>query len=63
MKITSEYIGQSGVTYLFEYEDVDSFDHLPLEKCKQCYAVCFYGDKMVIMFNDEKQHWGLVGGR
>lgn len=62
MKLTNEYIGHSGVKYLFEYEDADSFDHLPYEQCTQCYAVCLADDGMVIVFGGEKQDWGLVGG-
>lgn len=62
MKITSSYKGYSGTDYAFEYEDVDSFDFLKNEKCTQCYAVCFYESKMVIVHNAEKDHWGLVGG-
>jgi ADP-ribose pyrophosphatase YjhB (NUDIX family) len=62
MKITSSYKGYSGTDYAFEYEDVDSFDFLKDEKCTQCYAVCFYEGKMVIVHNQEKDHWGLVGG-
>jgi ADP-ribose pyrophosphatase YjhB (NUDIX family) len=62
MKITSNYTGYSGDEYLFEYEDVDSFDSLLEKKCTQCYAVCFYDNKIVIVHNQEKDHWGLVGG-
>lgn len=62
MSITEEYVGKSEVKYIFEYEDVDSFDHLPLELCKQTYGVCFYGDKMVIGYGGQKQDWGLIGG-
>ncbi|MBP6926365.1 MAG: NUDIX domain-containing protein [Candidatus Pacebacteria bacterium] len=62
MKITSNYKGYTGIDYVFEYEDVDSFDFLKDEKCTQCYAVCFFEGKMVIVHNQEKDHWGLVGG-
>lgn len=62
MKITSPYKGYSGVDYVLEYEDVDSFDSLPHELCKQTYAVCFYDGKIVIVKHGEKNHWGLIGG-
>lgn len=62
MKIIDTYIGYKGVKYIFEYHDVDSFLDLPLEKCQQCYAVCFYYNKMVIVYNEKKNTWGLVGG-
>ncbi|MFA5841740.1 MAG: NUDIX domain-containing protein [Candidatus Paceibacterota bacterium] len=62
MKIIEEYLGKSGVKYVFEYEDADSFDDLDYEKCRQAYGVCFYGDNMVIGFGGQKQAWGLIGG-
>ncbi|MFA6275005.1 MAG: NUDIX domain-containing protein [Candidatus Paceibacterota bacterium] len=62
MKITENYIGKSGVEYVFEYEDADSFDHLEYEKCQQTYGVCFCEDKMVIQLNGKTDLWGLVGG-
>jgi 8-oxo-dGTP pyrophosphatase MutT (NUDIX family) len=62
MSISEEYIGKSGVKYIFEYEDSDSFDGLDYEKCRQVYGVCFYGEQMVIGFGGQKQEWGLIGG-
>ncbi|MEN9582756.1 MAG: hypothetical protein RL641_710 [Candidatus Parcubacteria bacterium] len=62
MKITLPYIGYSGVHYTFEYEDADSFDHLPYDSCRQTYAVCFCEGKIVIVLHGRKGHWGLVGG-
>lgn len=55
-------MGHSGVEYLFEYFDADSFDDLDYSRCKQTYAVCMVEEKMVIVFNGKKQTWGLVGG-
>ncbi|MCK4918390.1 MAG: NUDIX domain-containing protein [Candidatus Pacebacteria bacterium] len=60
--ITEEYLGHAGVKYIFEYYECDSFDHLPKERLKQCYAVAFYGEKIVIVHDIEKNNWGLVGG-
>lgn len=62
MAISQEYVGKSGVKYIFEYEDADSFERLPKGICKQCWAVCFLGDQMVIAYAANKQTWGLVGG-
>lgn len=62
MTIIEEYMGKSGVKYIFEYEDADSFDNLDYSKCRQTYGVCFYGDQMVIGFGGQKQAWGLIGG-
>lgn len=62
MNLTEKYIGFADVKYIFEYVDTDSFDSLPMEKCKQCYAVCLYEGKMVIVYKEKKQTWGLIGG-
>ena len=44
------------------YEDADSFDDLPYDKCRQVYGVCFCNDKLVIGFGGRKNNWGLIGG-
>ncbi len=62
MYIKENYTGKSGVLYFFEYEDTDSFEHLPYEKCRQCYGVCFSGESIVIGYGGHKQSWGLIGG-
>lgn len=62
MTITEPYLGKSGVSYIFEYHDVDSFDGLEYSLCRQVYGVCFYGDKIVIGYGGKKQNWGLIGG-
>ncbi len=60
--IIEEYIGKSGVKYIFEYSDCDDFSILPVEQCRQTYGVCFCGDKIVIGYGGVKQNWGLIGG-
>lgn len=62
MKITEHYTGKSGVEYIFEYTDMDSFESLEPALCRQMYGVCFCGDQMVIGFGGKKQAWGLIGG-
>lgn len=62
MNITEEYTGKSGVKYIFEYSDADSFDRLDVSLCTQVYAVCFSGDQMIIGYGGKKQNWGLIGG-
>lgn len=62
MSITEEYIGVSGVKYIFEYFDCDDFSILPYEKCRQVYGVCFLEDKLVIGYHGKKDTWGLIGG-
>jgi len=60
--LTNEYTGKSGVKYIFEYHDADSFDDLDKNKCTQTYGACFCGDKLVVGYGGQKQNWGLIGG-
>src|SRR3990167_3993508 len=62
MNLTNSYKGHSGVEYIFEYSDADSFDELPKENCTQTYAVCFCDGKIVIGYGGHKKSWGLIGG-
>ncbi|MFA6446173.1 MAG: NUDIX domain-containing protein [Candidatus Paceibacterota bacterium] len=62
MTITEEYIGHSGIKYIFEYHDTDSFESLEYAKCQQTYGVCFCNGEMVIGYGGNKQNWGLIGG-
>ena len=61
--ITSKYKGKDGIDYIFEYHDVDSFEDLPKEKCKQAYGIAFHDDKFIIV-NNIKKPWSYtpVGG-
>ena len=61
--LTNEYLGRSGVKYIFEYYECDSYDHLLQDAIKQCYAVAFYKDKFIVVNNIAKPGaYGLVGG-
>lgn len=60
--IIEKYRGRSGVDYIFEYHETDSFEHLDYSLCRQTYGVCFYDNKMVIGFGGNKKDWGLIGG-
>ena len=60
--ITEKYKGNSGVEYIFEYEDADSFEHLEYSRCRQVYGVCLCDGKMVIGLGGKKKAWGLIGG-
>lgn len=60
--IQEEYIGHTGVKYIFEYTECDTFDILPPEKCTQVYSVLFVEGKMVIVKNGKVGTWGLPGG-
>lgn len=52
--ITNKYVDKDGVTYLFEYYETDSFDHLPQDEITQCYGISFVGDKFLVVNNIEK---------
>jgi len=60
--ITENYLGKSGVQYIFEYYDCSDFSVLPYDKCKHIHGVCFYENKIAIVLNGPKNTWGLVGG-
>ena len=61
--ITEEYIGCSGVKYIFEYCECDSYEHLPQDAIKQTYAVAFHKDKFIVVNNIAKpEAYSLVGG-
>lgn len=63
MKITESYKGVSGVDYILEYSDADSFDGLDYELCRQIRAVCLCDGKMVIGYGGKiRSSWGLIGG-
>jgi len=62
MNIIEKYKGYSGVEYILEYSDADSFDHLDYSQCRQVYGICFCDDKMVIGYGGQKDNWGLIGG-
>ncbi len=54
-----------GKTYKLRYFDLNTFDHLPYEKCQQVYGVCFCKKRMVIVKGESEESgkgWGLVGG-
>ncbi len=61
--LISEYIGVSGVKYIFEFYESDTFDHLPKDKITQCYGVAFHGDKFLVVNNISKPgQYTLIGG-
>ncbi len=61
--LTAEYVGVSGVKYIFEFFESDTFEHLPREQIKQCYAAAFHGDKFLVVNNTAKPgEYTLIGG-
>ncbi len=60
--IFDEWVDPEGKKWSFEYHNSDDFLGLPYDRCKQCYGVCFYNEKMVIGYGGNKKSWGLIGG-
>ena len=61
MEIKSTLIHQ-GQTIPFVYRDIDSLDELGGGKIKGIHAYCFCGDKLVVVYAEEKKSWGPPGG-
>jgi ADP-ribose pyrophosphatase YjhB (NUDIX family) len=61
MVIHSELVWE-GKRYRLKYVDVDNFEGLLREKCKQIYGACFFKNKLVITYNNITKQWNLVGG-
>ncbi len=59
IKSTFNYLGNK---YQVEYQDLDNFNTLDKDKCSQVYGLCFFGDKVVIVHNGQKNHYSLPGG-
>lgn len=62
MEIKSQFINPDKSVSFVTYRDTDSFDSLDFDKIKQVYAVCLFQNKMVIVYHEKMQTWGLVGG-
>ncbi len=44
------------------YTDSDDFSHLPQDKIRQVYGICFYNNKLVIGWNQKTKMWNFQGG-
>ena len=60
MIITSQIQTKKG-TFEVEYQDADSLDHLPLNRCRQAYAICYWHNQIVLCVNSGGQY-NLPGG-
>lgn len=61
MDITHSFT-YDGKKYTAQYSDMDNFNHLPIDKCKQVYAVAVHDNKLLFVYNGKRYQWGLVGG-
>lgn len=62
MQLATTYTDHKGNTFIFEYTDADSFDHLDTTKCTQTYGVCFCDGKIVFGYSRGRKEYGLIGG-
>lgn len=61
--LTNTYHGRSGESYLFEYYETDSIEHLPQEQMSQVQIIAFHKDKLLIVNNANKFNtYSPVGG-
>lgn len=61
MEIKSTLVHQ-GEIIPFVYRDIDSPDELRGQKIKGIHAYCFCGDKLVVVYAENKGTWGPPGG-
>lgn len=62
MQLSTTYTDHKGNTFIFEYTDADSFDHLDKTKCTQTYGVCFCDGKIVLGYSGGRKEYCLIGG-
>ncbi len=62
MQIKSQFVDKEGKLAEVTYEDADSFEHLLDKKVTQAYGVCFFEDKIIIVYSSKGNHWVLPGG-
>lgn len=63
--ISEKYIGLSGVTYILEWIETSTLEHLEQNLIKQAYAVAYDTEnpsEIIIVHNRKKDTWGLIGG-
>lgn len=63
MEIKSHIISRlSGRKLSVIYHDIDSADELEGRKVSGVHAYCFYGEKLVIVYAENKKRWTPAGG-
>ncbi len=63
MKVTTTWLERvSGLQATAEYEDADDFSHLPYTECTQVSCVTFQKRKLLIVYSEKTDSWGLPGG-
>lgn len=62
MQIKSQFTNAEGGVSFVTYEDADSFESLLSKEVTQVYGICFYNDKLLVVYNKKKDFWTPVGG-
>lgn len=62
MHITSTLKNRSGQTLKVEYREGDPLRELSGKILQAVHAFCFYDDKMVVVYSEEKGYWAPPGG-
>jgi len=63
MPITSTFISSStGLTWNGAYHEIDSFDPIRALPIEASGAICFYGDKLVLVYAVKRNAWEMPGG-
>lgn len=62
MEIKSTLASKSGEILNVIYNDIDSESDLNGKNIQGVHAYCFYGDKLVLVYSDEKGYWTPPGG-
>lgn len=62
MQIKSTITNRSGQVFDVAYEDLESVSDLGDRKIRGVHAYCFYQDKLVVVYADNKGYWTPPGG-
>lgn len=62
MEIRNQLTNKSGQTLDIVYREADPLVGLEGKIFQAVHAICFYGDKMVIVYSEKKGYWSLPGG-
>jgi ADP-ribose pyrophosphatase YjhB (NUDIX family) len=63
MQITSTLTNRSKQVLNVVYNDIDGELELGEKKIQGVHAYCFYGDKLVLVYTENKKYWTPPGGK
>ncbi len=62
MKIFKDVVNQNGQRCDVEHFDVDHFNDIPNEFITKAHAVCVHDGKMLLVYSEVFDFWGIPGG-